>query len=283
MRVVYIDRLFLLNLAADYFLLLLTARLGGVYPRRLRLLAGSAVGAVLAVLLYFPRLPVLLSLPVRCGVCLCVALTAFGQKSGRQLWRLCGLFTGATLVLGGCMLALSLALRREGMLQNGFLYSEISAPVMFISFPAVYLLSAYVLGRGRADVGRSTRELRFLLGERSLSLRALNDSGNLLRDPFSGSRVIVLSAGEAAALFPEKAAELLRRGGDPQQLLPELKALCVAPLWLLPAKTAGQSALLLLFRPDKVFLDGREAQGYVAGLTMEPMYLGGDCRALIGV
>ena len=158
----------------------------------------------------------LLSLPVRCGVCLCVALTAFGQKSGRQLWRLCGLFTGATLVLGGCMLALSLALRREGMLQNGFLYSEISAPVMFISFPAVYLLSTYVLGRGRADVGRSTRELRFLLGERSLSLRALNDSGNLLRDPFSGSRVIVLSAGEAAALFPEKAAELLRRGGDPE-------------------------------------------------------------------
>ena len=181
------------------------------------------------------------------------------------------------------MLALSLALRREGMLQNGFLYSEISAPVMFISFPAVYLLSTYVLGRGRADVGRSTRELRFLLGERSLSLRALNDSGNLLRDPFSGSRVIVLSAGEAAALFPEKAAELLRRGGDPQQLLPELKALCAAPLWLLPAKTAGQSALLLIFRPDKVFLDGREAQGYVAGLTMEPMYLGGDCRALIGV
>ena len=283
MRVVYIDRLFLLNLAADYFLLLLTARLGGVYPRRLRLLAGSAVGAMLAVLLYFPRLPAALSLPVRCGVCLCVALAAFGQRPGRQLWKLCGLFTGTTLVLGGCMLALSLALRREGMLQNGFLYSEISAPVMLISFPAVYLLSAYALGKGRAYLDRSTRELRFVLGERSLSLRALNDSGNLLRDPFSGSRVIVLSAGEAAALFPEKAAELLRQGGDPQQLLPELKALCATPLWLLPAKTAGQSALLLLFRPDRVFLDGREEKGYVLGLTMEPMELGGDCRALIGV
>ena len=283
MRVVYIDRLFLLNLAADYFLLLLTARLGGAYPRRLRLLAGSAVGAALAVLLYFPQLPTLLSLPVRCGVCLCVALTAFGQKAGRRLWKLCGLFTGTTLVLGGIMLALSLALRREGMLQNGFYYSEISVPVMLISFPAVYLLSAWTLGRGRAHLDRGTQELRFILGKRSLSLRALRDSGNLLRDPFSGSRVIVLSAGEATALFPEKAAELLRGGGDPQRLLPELKGLCSAPFWLLPAKTAGQSALLLLFRPDKVFLDGREENGYVVGLTMEPMELGGDCRALIGV
>ena len=49
------------------------------------------------------------------------------------------------------------------------------------------------------------------------------------------------------------------------------------------ASSAASVCKMLIFRPDKVFLDGREAQGYVAGLTMEPMYLGGDCRALIGV
>lgn len=281
MRVVYIDRLFLLNLAADYFLLLLTARLGGVYPRRRRLLAGGLVGAVLAVVLYFPELPPMLALPVRCMVCLLVAWTAFGGKELRQLLRLCGLFTGATLVLGGCILGLSLAMKREGMVQNGIFYSEISMPVMLISFPAVYLLSGYTLGRGRAHIRRETRELRLLLGQRSLTLRVLVDSGNLLRDPFSGDRVIVLSAQAALPLFPE-GEEPIRRL-SPQQLLPVLNGLCGRAFWLLPAKTVEQSAMLLLFRPDRLYLDGQEERGYVVGLTTEPMNIGGDCRGLIGV
>lgn len=281
MRVVYIDRLFVLNLAADYFLLLLTARMGGVYPKRLRLLTGSAVGALLAVILYFPKLPSAAALPIRCTVCLCVALTAFGWRKRRELLQLCTLFTGTTLVLGGGMLALSLMLKREGMVQNGFLYSEISMPVMLIGFPAIYLLSAYAFGRGSADIHRSTRELQLEVDGRSLCLRVLADSGNLLRDPFSERRVIVLSAADLAPLFPE-AAELLRDGSPPQTLLPALQARCHRAFWLLPAQTVEKNAMLLLFRPDKLFLDRQQAEGYVVGITTQPMEIG-DCRGLIGV
>ena len=51
MRVVYVDTLFFLNLAVDYLLLLLTARLSGVYRSRRRLALGAAVGALRAVAL----------------------------------------------------------------------------------------------------------------------------------------------------------------------------------------------------------------------------------------
>ena len=48
MRVVYLDTLFFLNLLVDYLLLLLTARLAGVYRNRKWLAFGAAVGAVFA-------------------------------------------------------------------------------------------------------------------------------------------------------------------------------------------------------------------------------------------
>ena len=44
-RVIYLDSLLLLNGAADYFLLRLTARLAGEGPRRLRLALGALLGA----------------------------------------------------------------------------------------------------------------------------------------------------------------------------------------------------------------------------------------------
>lgn len=281
MRVVYIDRLFLLNLAADYFLLLLTARIGGVYPKRRRLLLGSMVGAMLALLLYFPKLPLLASIPVRCAVCLCVAYAAFGRKKKQELLRLCAIFTLATLLLGGGMLALSLAMKREGMVQNGFLYSEISMPVMLVCFPLAYLLSACALGRGRGDVHRKTRELCLEVDGKSLCLRLLCDSGNLLRDPFSGSRVIVLSGADLIPLFPE-AATLLQQGCPIQTLLLTMQERCNRAFWLLPAQTVEKNTMLLLFRPDKLYLDKKQTEGYVVGITTKSMEIG-DCRGLIGV
>lgn len=281
MRVVYIDRLFLLNLAADYFLLLLTARIGGVYPKRRRLLLGSAVGAMLAVLLYFPKLPLLASIPVRCAVCLCVAYAAFGRKKKQDILRLCAIFTLATLMLGGGMLALSLAMKREGMVQNGFLYSEISMPVMLVCFPLAYLLSACALGRGRGDVHRKTRELMLVVNGKSLCLRLLCDSGNLLRDPFSGSRVIVLSGADLIPLFPEAAA-LLQQSCPIQTLLLTMQERCNRAFWLLPAQTVEKNTMLLLFRPDKLYLDKKQTEGYVVGITTKSMEIG-DCRGLIGV
>lgn len=281
MRVVYIDRLFLLNLAADYFLLILTARIGGVYPKRRRLLLGSMAGAMLAVLLYFPKLPLFASIPVRCAVCFCVAYTAFGRKKKQELLRLCAIFTLATLMLGGGMLALSLAMKREGMVQNGFLYSEISMPVMLICFPLAYLLSACALGRGRGNVHRKTRELLLEVNGKSLCLRLLCDSGNLLRDPFSGSRVIVLSGADLIPLFPEAAA-LLQQSCPIQMLLSAMKERCNRAFWLLPAQTVEKNTMLLLFRPDKLYLDKKQTEGYVVGITTKSMEIG-DCRGLIGV
>lgn len=92
MRVVYVDTLFFLNLAVDYFLLVLTAKVAGVYIKRSRLLASALVGALLAVLLYFPPLPKTLALLLRLAVCCVTALAAFigePEKLAPAPWHFC--------------------------------------------------------------------------------------------------------------------------------------------------------------------------------------------------
>lgn len=53
---IYIDRVFLLNLAVDYLLLLAAARLAGIPLRRLRLLLCAAGGGLYAAVVFLPGL-----------------------------------------------------------------------------------------------------------------------------------------------------------------------------------------------------------------------------------
>ena len=57
--VVYLDRVFLLNLLVDYLLLLAAAQLSGRMLRRLRLLLCAAGGGIYAALTFLPGCAVL--------------------------------------------------------------------------------------------------------------------------------------------------------------------------------------------------------------------------------
>ena len=284
MRVVYVDTLFFLNLAVDYFLLVLTAKVAGVYIKRSRLLASALVGALLAVLLYFPPLPKALALVLRLAVCCVTALAAFIGEPGKSWPRLLGIFVMVTLLLAGIVLGLS-ELGGGAYMQNGVLYFEISGTVMALSFMAVYVLSGLVLGKGRASPGRSYQEVTAEMGERSVRFRALTDSGNLLRDPMSGRKVIVVESRAIAPLFGGMTGELLQSldALAPETALEQLRRCGNTPFWLLPARTAAQNALMVVFRPEKLYIDGNLREDYILGLAGRQLEIGGDCRALMGV
>ena len=284
MRVVYLDTLFFLNFTVDYFLLRLTAAIGGIYPKIHRLLLGAALGAVLAVILFFPPLSRWSAAVFRVLTCCLTVLTAFGKQGWHQWLRLCGLFLVLTLFCAGAVFGLTL---RNGniSLQNGVPYMNISISVMVISFTMIYMLSKLVFGQGRGNVTRSYREIVAVKAGKRISFRALADSGNLLRDPVSGRRVLILQAETASDLFMGAGSVLLQN--LPKEVgeadLERLRRCCKTAFWLLPVHTAVQDGMMLVFRPDELLLDGKPTAEYVIGVSALQMEIGGDCRAVIGV
>lgn len=283
MRVVYVDTLFLLNLSVDYLLLLLTAKITGVYARRRNLLAGALVGAVLSVLLYFPCLSWPVALLLRVGTLLATVLPAFAKVSTHYWPRLIGVFLFLTAVLAG---AIFMFRPKSGLqLQNGMIYAEISVPVMLISFTAVFALSGVVLGKGRVAPGRHWRELRAENGSGATTFRVLTDSGNLLRDPVGGRQIIVAESGALAPLLglqPTALLQLLQKQ-PPETVIERLRQACGMAFWLLPVHTVAQSSLMVVFRPEKLYVDGTLREDCLLGITTEKINAGGDCHGLMGV
>ena len=284
MQVVYVDTLFFLNLSVDYLLLLLTARIAGVYVQRRYLLLGAAVGAILSVLLFFPTLSEAAVLLLRGGTLAATVLPAFGKTPVRRWPRLMGTFLLLTTVLAGVIMAL--AQQHSGIgLRNGSLYAEITGAVMLISFTVMFLLSGLVLGKGRAVPGRHWREIQAQTGKGNTTFRVLTDSGNLLRDPVSGRPVIVAESATLAPLLglePSVLAKLFR-DQSPDQALERLRQDCGMAFWLLPVRTVTQNGLMVVFRPEKLQVDGRVREDYLLGITDGKIDVGGDCCGLMGV
>ena len=106
MTVVYIDLLFLLNLIANYLLLLAAGRMSGAVLMRWRIGLGAAAGALYAVLVFLPGLEWLAFwlCKMACGVLM--ALIAYGGE--RYLLRVTVFFFGASAALAGAVLGLEM-------------------------------------------------------------------------------------------------------------------------------------------------------------------------------
>lgn len=262
MDVIYIDRLFALNLLLDYLLVLCTARICGVRLRRRRYLGAAVLGAAYAAASVFPALGFLTTAPVKLIFGLLMALIAYG---GEEKWLRCALaFFAVSALFGGAVWAIS---AQSGGMVGSAAVIPVSMPVLVLAFAVIYAVLSTVFRRSmkNADIAVSSVQLTF--GSRSIELRCLRDSGNALFDPMLGDRVLIASSDTLSPLFGEKLS------GDCMELIasPELSGRAR----LIPYSAVGTaSGMLAAFRPDEISLDGK-AQGDII-VAISPTPVGGD-------
>lgn len=269
MTVVYIDRIFLLNAAADYLLLLCAGHLSGAVPRRKRYAAAALLGGAYAVAAALPGLELLSQLWAKLGFALLLGLAAFGGQP--HFFRRCLVFLAVSAAFGG---ALQLLCPGGG----------ISLRVLCLGFAACYAaLSLLFRHSARLSKGRILPVTAVFAGKNS-AFRALQDTGNSLFDPMSGRNVLVADSAVMLPLLPEGAEAVLQLR-DPLLLLSALQELpgLRGSFRLLPYAAVGvESGLLPVFRPDLLSVDGQPADLLLA-ISPTPLSPDGSYQALVGV
>ena len=284
MTVIYVDTLFLLNALVDYLLLLAAARLAGEPLRRLRFLAGAALGGLYAAALFLPGLAFLAHPLCRLAAAALMLVTAYGGS--RRLLRQGLLFLALTCAFGGGVVAIGLLGNRGLTLGNGVFYSPLDLKTVLLSAAGCYGVLTLVFRRiGRhTAAGGELVSARLTLGERAVTFPALVDTGNTLADPVSGRPAMVAEGEAAAGLFPpdhrpERADLLDPAGGLARLGTGEWRR----RLRLLPYRAVGvDRGLLLAVRADGLELDGKAWGPVLVALSPTPVSDGGGYRALIG-
>ena len=276
MTIVYIDLLFLLNLIANYLLLLGAGKVAGVALRRLRIAFGAAVGAVYAVLLFISGLEWLSLWPCKILSGILMALIAYGGE--RRLVRVTALFFAAAAGLAGLVLGVELLGGTALSLENGVLYSRFDLRLLLLLFVVCYFVMSLLFRRMGRHGSREVVRLEIdILGEH-LSLTALLDSGHTLTDPATNRPVIVTDARILKHLLPVDV--------DPAQPVDGIKRCRMAGIGgvrLVPYRAVGiDCGMLLALQAESVKIGDRRLGSLLVALSPNPVDDGGSHQALIG-
>lgn len=276
MTVVYIDLLFLLNLTANYLLLLAAGRMCGRVLRRWLLALSAALGAAYACALFFPGLGWLAAPPCRIAAGVLMALTAYGTQRGLLRVTLC--FFGASAALGGMVWAAELLGGHSLYLERGVLYSYVDLRLLLLLLALCYAGLSFLTDRAFHHRRAELVTVTVRLGEATVRLTALQDTGNTLTDPVDNRPVLVAEGERCKELLP-MALPLDR----PVEALSILGSAGVRGWRLLPYRAVGvERGMLLAVKADSVTVGTENFGRLLVALSPTPVSDGGAYQALIG-
>ncbi len=242
MQEVYLDLYFMVNLGMDLICLLITAAVLHRKRSMPRLWLAAALGGLYACFALLFGLSGAVGLLTDAFAAFGMCAVAFGERR-HGAWRLAA-ESGAQLLisafLGGMMTILFSFLNRLELPLDSA-ESDGASVWIFAMLAAISGLFTAHGGRllGRARGSKEVRVEAILLGT-AVELRAMVDTGNLLRDPVSGRSVIVADRRVLEPLLP---AALFR---EDYPTAPSL----AARLRVIPVKTATGNGLLRAIVPD---------------------------------
>lgn len=269
MKTVYLDELFVLNLAIDYFLLLAAAKICALPFARRRFAAGAAVGALWSCAELYPALAFLRHPLLHPVLALGMTLIAFGNV--KRLWRCWLAFLGVSALFGGAVWAAGLY---RGILSRGPIV-HIDMRVLVFSFALCWALVSLVFRRSAQEAERRIHDVTLARNGRFTALRALADTGNGVFDPLSGCGVLIAEANALAPLFSPSDAHCLTE--PPADAMLHIPGMRLVPC----AGIDGKRRLLLAFRPDAITVDGTPRRDLIVAVAPAPLGGGGSYDAIL--
>jgi len=268
---VYVDLVFLTNLAVDGTVLLTTAKIRRKRPSRTRLFAAALLGALYAAVMFWVHIPYFYSFGAKVFISLAMVLLSFGYGGPLQFVRNFGAFYVVNFATLGGVIGLSFLMQSVRSPWEGMTYTADGGIILEwqtqLGLFIVALSLSVWLFRSTAETGRKRQELEQLfwdieirVGEESWTMVALLDTGNRLYEPLTRIPVMIMEAAVWKDKLPSGWCDRLH-SESPDLLISELDTRDMeayswgSRLRLVPYRAVnGASRLMLAVKPDIVLL-----------------------------
>lgn len=289
---VYADVILLENLIMNYLILWSTARLTRYSYSKVKLAIASVLGAVYAVLSYFPQYSYLFSFFMKVLFSILIVIVAYTPAYFRLLLKLTAIFYIVSFVFGGAAFGLFYFINGLDLTSNGISFIK--------DFPVKILIAAIIIGyvtikyswdyvQHRIKRERLIIKVELRFEKRQLNLDALVDTGNSLKDPLTNAPVMITDYGIIKELLPDDIQRIFEKSGEND--LNAIAEIMSISKWatrfrLIPFKSLGrENGMLVGFKPDMVtiFDNDRKIQlnNVIAAIYRKDLSRDGEYNALI--
>lgn len=265
-QTVYVDLLFMINFSMDFLCFFITAKIMGRKLSTGRAVIASAIGGVYSNVALFIGVGRILSLIADLGVCALICTLVFLKKgTARELPLYVLLYFAVSMALGGFMTAIFNLLNRADLPID----TEVSDGISVWVFALLALASALITLAGgkllRRKSGQTRADLRFTYNGRSITLSAMTDTGNLLRDPISAKPCIVADISALESILPGKIIRAARQGSVGG--IEGLSAEDAKKVRIIPINTASGEGALIALRMERITIEGKSGGAEIDALV----------------
>jgi len=256
---VYADVILLENLIMNYLILWSTARLTRYSYSKVKLVIASALGSVYAVLSYFPEYSYLFSFFIKILFSILIVIVAYTPAYFHLLLKLTGIFYIVSFIFGGAAFGLFYFINGLNLTSNGISFiKDFPIKILVVAVVAAYFTIRYSWDYVQHRIKRERLIVRVEMSfdKKQLSMDALVDTGNSLKDPITDAPVMITDYSMIRELMPEDIQKVFEQSGENE--LNAIAEIMSISKWatrfrIIPFKSLGrENGMLIGFRPDVV-------------------------------
>lgn len=202
--VIYADILIAINLIVNYLLLRATSVILGAERNAVRLLISSVLGGVFSLIIFVDNIPIWLNVPIKIIFLSVMVSVAFGIKKLSDFMKNFAAFFLCNFAFAGIMLAVNVFVSPDAtVFKNGVVYFDISFVTLVAASVGCYAVLTLISKFTRSRmVHNLLYEISVMYDGKTVSGKALLDTGNNLKDGFSGKPVIIAEKSFLEKIIP---------------------------------------------------------------------------------
>lgn len=204
-KVIYVDILIVQNIAMNFFLLYLLSRITNNITKWWKILLAAFIGSLYVFVLLFPSLHIFYSLIFKVLVSFLMVYIAFTPKGIKKFIKLTLVFYTEAFLLGGGIIGLFYLIYGDiNTLDSAFLLSKISPKFIVISsiITTAFVKIGFDIFDSYFLEEDCKVELEIYINGKSCIVNGFIDTGNHLKDPSNGSKVIVSYLNVLSSILP---------------------------------------------------------------------------------
>lgn len=219
--------------------------------KNFRLIVGAFFGAIFSLYIFLPQSNFFVECLVRFTFSVLIIIVAFGIKKIKPLFKQILVFYCVTFIYGGIMFALWYILKPNGMvINNGIVYLNISPLILIGLSIFAYIVMTLFSKVYKTSAQLVTQEIDILYGNKKITVTAMVDSGNFLKDSITDSEIIIVQKDVGEYLFGE--INVLNN----INFYSENKK--INNFRIIPFKTVSGNGIMPAFKCDKVIIKKKD-------------------------
>ncbi|MEG2789929.1 MAG: sigma-E processing peptidase SpoIIGA [Romboutsia sp.] len=259
---VYVEYYAIENLLINYIIISCTAILTKNYTTNKKKWSGAILGMTYSIAYLFPNLSLMFTLPMKILVILIVAKITFQYQTFQEYIRILLVFYFVNIFIAGSSFFI--------IYFTGTTHMTISFIILVSYISGIILKYIYNDIKELKYMGSMKKDIKICINKNEVELKALVDTGNLLKDPITKQEVVIISANKLYEILPEEFQKLDFKNINMttiNKIIEDVDESISYRIRLIPVKQINDENLVIGIKSDYVHVDGHKIPNVILGLS----------------